>query len=248
MRSPRRTSPAHRASRSPQSTPTWRSARGCTELEVFWREYAGELLPLLDTELEPFADAVATARELHDQGIPLAVASSSRRERLDRTLTRANLDTLFAVSVAGDEIARGKPEPDMFLEAARRLGATPQDCVVIEDSAPGVAAGLAAGMSPPWACCATAWPRTRSPERTASCVRSPLRRCFRQREPPAVGVPCALEATALVRRQRGEVDRGLGVGREHHERLTGRQARQRLARLEQRQRAAESTASSSILV
>jgi HAD superfamily hydrolase (TIGR01509 family) len=116
------------------------------ELEVFWREYAGELLPLLDTELEPFADAVATARELHDQGIPLAVASSSRRERLDRTLTRANLDTLFAVSVAGDEIARGKPEPDMFLEAARRLGATPQDCVVIEDSAPGVAAGLAAGM------------------------------------------------------------------------------------------------------
>ena len=116
------------------------------ELEVFWREYAAELLPLLDTELEPFADAVATAQELHRRGVPLAVASSSRRERLDRTLARASLDTIFAVSVAGDEIARGKPAPDMFLEAARRLGAIPQDCVVIEDSAPGVAAGLAAGM------------------------------------------------------------------------------------------------------
>jgi HAD superfamily hydrolase (TIGR01509 family) len=116
------------------------------DLEVFWREYAAELLPLLDTELEPFGDAVATARELHDQGIPLAVASSSRRERLDRTLARAGLGTLFATSVAGDEIAHGKPAPDMFLEAASRLGVTPRECIVIEDSAPGVAAGLAAGM------------------------------------------------------------------------------------------------------
>jgi HAD superfamily hydrolase (TIGR01509 family) len=116
------------------------------ELEAFWSAYAAELLPLLDAELQPFADAVATARELHDQGVPLAVASSSRRERLDRTLARAGLDTLFEVSVAGDEIARGKPAPDMFLEAAARLGAKPGECVVIEDSAPGVAAGLAAGM------------------------------------------------------------------------------------------------------
>jgi HAD superfamily hydrolase (TIGR01509 family) len=116
------------------------------ELEVFWSEYAAELLPLLDTELEPFADAVATVRELHERGVPLAVASSSRRERLDRTLARANLETLFAVSVAGDEIARGKPAPDMFLEAAKRLGTKPAQCVVIEDSAPGVQAGLAAGM------------------------------------------------------------------------------------------------------
>jgi mannitol-1-/sugar-/sorbitol-6-phosphatase len=116
------------------------------ELEDFWRDYAAELLPLLDTELEPFADAVTTARELHNTGIPLAVASSSRRERLDRTLARAGVDTLFAVSVAGDEIAHGKPAPDMFLEAAARLAIAPEDCVVIEDSAPGVEAGLAAGM------------------------------------------------------------------------------------------------------
>jgi HAD superfamily hydrolase (TIGR01509 family) len=116
------------------------------ELEDFWREYAAELMPLLDAELEPFADAIATARDLHERGIPIAVASSSRRERLDRTLARAGLDTLFAVSVAGDEIVHGKPAPDMFLEVARRLGVAPQDCVVIEDSAPGVAAGVAAGM------------------------------------------------------------------------------------------------------
>lgn len=117
------------------------------DVEAFWSEYAAALLPLLDSELTPFTDAVQTARELHDQGVPLAVASSSRRERLDRTLARAGLDGLFAVSVAGDEIARGKPEPDMFLAAAARLEMAPSACVVIEDSPPGVAAARAAGMA-----------------------------------------------------------------------------------------------------
>jgi beta-phosphoglucomutase-like phosphatase (HAD superfamily) len=50
------------------------------------------------------------------------------------------------VTVAGDEVEHGKPAPDMFLVAAERLGAEPADCVVIEDSPPGVAAGVAAGM------------------------------------------------------------------------------------------------------
>ena len=76
----------------------------------------------------------------------VAVASSSPRARLDRTLRRAGLTDAFAVSVAGDEIANGKPAPDMFLAAAERLGVAPGDCVVIEDSPPGVAAGVAAGM------------------------------------------------------------------------------------------------------
>ena len=50
------------------------------------------------------------------------------------------------MSVAGDEIEHGKPAPDMFLAAAERLGVAPAACVVIEDSPPGVAAGVAAGM------------------------------------------------------------------------------------------------------
>jgi HAD superfamily hydrolase (TIGR01509 family) len=115
------------------------------ELEAFWAEYAAELLPLLD-EVAAFPDALATVRELRERGVPLAVASSSRRERLNRTLARAGFDGMFGVSVAGDEVARGKPAPDMFLETAARLGFAPAECVVIEDSAPGVAAGLAAGM------------------------------------------------------------------------------------------------------
>jgi HAD superfamily hydrolase (TIGR01509 family) len=114
--------------------------------EPFWAELSGELFPLIDSELARFDDAVEAARDLRARGIPVGVASSSPRERLHRTLRRAGLLDAFDVSVAGDEVANGKPAPDMFLLAAERLGVAPESCVVIEDSPPGVQAGLAAGM------------------------------------------------------------------------------------------------------
>ena len=55
--------------------------------------------------------------------------------------------TLFDVTVAGDEVAHGKPAPDLFLAAAERLGVVPADCVAVEDSPPGVASAVAAGMT-----------------------------------------------------------------------------------------------------
>ena len=115
--------------------------------EPFWGEFSGELFALIDSELRPFDDAVGAARELRARGLPVAVASSSPRERLRRTLGRAGLIDAFDVTVAGDAVANGKPAPDMFLLAAEKLGVAPGDCVVIEDSPPGVQAGLAAGMT-----------------------------------------------------------------------------------------------------
>lgn len=112
-----------------------------------WPQYSGELFALLDSELEPFPDAVAAARELRRRGVALAVASSSARERLERTLRRAQLSDLFSVTVAGDEVEHGKPAPDMFLAAAERLGLAPSSCVAVEDSAPGVQSALAAGLT-----------------------------------------------------------------------------------------------------
>ena len=114
--------------------------------EPFWGEFSAELFALIDSELAPFDDAVSAARELRSRGIPIAVASSSPRERLQRTLGRAGLLDDFDVVVAGDEVTNGKPAPDMFLLAAERLGVAPEDCIVIEDSPPGVQAGVAAGM------------------------------------------------------------------------------------------------------
>jgi HAD superfamily hydrolase (TIGR01509 family) len=114
--------------------------------DAFWGEFSGELFALIDSELELFEDAVGAVRSLRSRGVPVAVASSSPRERLERTLGRAGLLDAFDVVVAGDEVTHGKPAPDMFLLAAARLGVEPSACVVIEDSPPGVQAGIAAGM------------------------------------------------------------------------------------------------------
>jgi HAD superfamily hydrolase (TIGR01509 family) len=115
--------------------------------DAFWDAYSGRLFELIDRELVVFEDALETVRGLAAHGLAVAVASSSPRARLDRTLARAGLSDAFAVTVAGDEIAHAKPAPDMFLEAAARLDVAPARCAAIEDSAPGVAAGLAAGMT-----------------------------------------------------------------------------------------------------
>ncbi len=119
---------------------------GLPGLEPLWAAYSDALFTLIDVRLEPFVDALDTLGELRSRGVLVAVASSSVRERLDRTLQRVGLADAFALSVAGDEIAHGKPAPDMFLAVAAALAVPATKCAVIDDSAPGVQAGLAAGM------------------------------------------------------------------------------------------------------
>ncbi|MEV6962532.1 HAD family phosphatase [Streptomyces sp. NPDC051207] len=80
------------------------------------------------------------------EGVPMAVASGSSPEAIGAILAGTGLDAYLRTVVSADEVPRGKPAPDVFLTAARRLGADPADCVVLEDAAPGVAAAHAAGM------------------------------------------------------------------------------------------------------
>jgi HAD superfamily hydrolase (TIGR01509 family) len=77
----------------------------------------------------------------------VAVASSAHRAVIDAALVATGLHDLFAVVVSSDEVAHGKPAPDVYLEAARRLGVPAASCLVIEDSYNGVLAGKAAGMA-----------------------------------------------------------------------------------------------------
>jgi HAD superfamily hydrolase (TIGR01509 family) len=77
---------------------------------------------------------------------PLALASSSNRELIDLVLTESGLGGFFRASVSSEEVARGKPAPDVFIEAARRLDADPTRCAAIEDSENGILAAKAAGM------------------------------------------------------------------------------------------------------
>ena len=80
--------------------------------------------------------------------IPRVVATSTRRERAQAHLERCELLSRFHALVGGDEVAQGKPAPDIFLLAASRLDVGPADCIVLEDSEPGVRGALAAGMIP----------------------------------------------------------------------------------------------------
>ena len=90
------------------------------------------------------------ARELLDylkeQGYKMVVGTSSRKERATTILEKANISNYFDDIVVGYDVARGKPFPDTFLEAARRVGAHPENCLVLEDSESGIQAAYAANM------------------------------------------------------------------------------------------------------
>jgi HAD superfamily hydrolase (TIGR01509 family) len=77
---------------------------------------------------------------------PVAIASGGTRDVVESTLAKTGLAPLFKVVVTADDVEHGKPAPDMFLLAARRMGVTPSKCLVFEDGKPGVKAAEAAGM------------------------------------------------------------------------------------------------------
>src|SRR5262249_43910321 len=84
--------------------------------------------------------------QAREHAVPCALASSSARRLVEATLARFGLHERFGAVVTGSCVARPKPAPDLSLEAARGLGTTPEECVVLEDSLAGVQAARAAGM------------------------------------------------------------------------------------------------------
>ena len=97
-----------------------------------------EQLPLID-------GAVEAVRRIGERW-PLGLASSSNRPLIDLALELMGVADLFRVTVSSEEVERGKPAPDVYLEAARRLGVSPERVAAIEDSANGIRSAKAAGM------------------------------------------------------------------------------------------------------
>ncbi|HUQ85973.1 MAG TPA: HAD family phosphatase [Vicinamibacterales bacterium] len=109
------------------------------EKEGFYRELSrGRLSPV--NGLHRFIEV------LQDEGIPMALATSAPKLNVEHTLAELHLTQVFPIIVRGDEVARGKPAPDVFIEAARRLGVDPPGCLVFEDAPMGIEAAQAAGM------------------------------------------------------------------------------------------------------
>jgi len=108
-------------------------------------EVVSRMLAAYRTHL-PLVDGAANVVRAIAARYPLAVASSSNRPLIDTVLDVAGLTACFAATVSSEEVARGKPAPDVYLEAARRLGAAPERCAAVEDSHGGIRSAKAAGM------------------------------------------------------------------------------------------------------
>ena len=130
------------------------------------REWARYMHEVLEVPMEPDEISAAVVERLegrYRQGVPvlphaedavralarrwpLGLASSANRPIIELVLDLTGLAPLFRATVSSEEVPHGKPAPDVYLEAARRLGATPGGCVAVEDSTNGVRSAHAAGM------------------------------------------------------------------------------------------------------
>lgn len=110
------------------------------QLKVILEEFSR----LEDEPIDGIRDLLALLKE---QQIKTAIASSSARKLIETVVKKFNLMAFFDVIVSGEEVPAGKPAPDVFLEAARQLHVSPENCLVIEDSKNGTIAAKAAGMS-----------------------------------------------------------------------------------------------------
>lgn len=116
-------------------------------LHSLMSEHHRQLMGILNSApLPPMSGVTELLGALNQAGIPCAVASSSPRELVELILRNAGLQPFFNEVVCGDDVKHSKPDPEIFLMAAKRLGIPPSSCVVIEDSAHGVAAAKAATM------------------------------------------------------------------------------------------------------
>jgi len=100
----------------------------------------------LDGNVKPMPGLIELLDELDRRGLPKAIASSGIRRYVEAVLRVNGLLDRFSVIISGDQVARGKPAPDVFLAAAQVLNVKPQFCLVLEDAPAGVQAAKAAGM------------------------------------------------------------------------------------------------------
>jgi HAD superfamily hydrolase (TIGR01509 family) len=138
-----------------------RDMMGMSSLE--WSRYMHDVVGLPEPPEEISAEVVRRLEEIYRRELPLiegaveaverlagrwplGLASSSNRELIDLVLELSGLARYFRVTVSSEEVSRGKPAPDVYLEAARRLGVTPERCAAVEDSENGIRSAKTAGM------------------------------------------------------------------------------------------------------
>ena len=114
--------------------------------EAFVERFEDRLLAIYPEKLRVIDGVPALLDQLQDAGIGMAIATGGSLRRMGETLRVSGLDRWFqGRAFSADQVAQGKPAPDLFLLAARELGVDPKDCVILEDSPHGVTGALRAG-------------------------------------------------------------------------------------------------------
>jgi HAD superfamily hydrolase (TIGR01509 family) len=116
------------------------------EWQAYEHEKEGLYRELSRGRLAPMTGLHDLIERLRQERVAVALATSAPKPNVVHTLAELDLAAEFPVIVRGDEVARGKPAPDVFIEAARRLDVAPAECLVFEDAPMGIAAAQAAGM------------------------------------------------------------------------------------------------------
>ena len=119
---------------------------GREEWLAYEHEKEGLYRELSRGRLTPMKGLHDLIERLRNEHVPFALATSAPKANVVHTLAELELAAEFPVIVRGDEVARGKPAPDVFIEAARRLGVNARECLVFEDASVGIEAAHAAGM------------------------------------------------------------------------------------------------------
>lgn len=114
-------------------------------LDTLSEEITARMIALIPDEVVPRPGALELLDYLYTRGIPCAIASSSPMSIIDATVTSHGWEHYFQTHVSGDDVQHGKPAPDIYIEAARRLGAAPENCLSLEDSPNGARSAVAAG-------------------------------------------------------------------------------------------------------
>ncbi len=110
-------------------------------------EVNANMLRMIPGMVQPQPGAAELLQLVQQRGWPLAIASSSPMAIIDATLRSQGWDEVFRLRCSADNVARGKPAPDVYLQAAQLLGVAPQHCLALEDSPNGARAAVAAGMT-----------------------------------------------------------------------------------------------------
>ncbi len=109
--------------------------------EEYW-----EIVNSKISSIKPMLNIKPLMIKLKDNGFRLAIASSSKKKYVHSLLNNFKIRSFFEVIITGDQVKKGKPNPEIFLLAARRLNALPEECIVVEDSVSGMKAAKKAKM------------------------------------------------------------------------------------------------------